>query len=138
MRHGQLAGEPIGGQIDARQHPGHTDCNADWAACPSGLGAGATPTTTANADSGTSGTASSATTTLDDVTLTTKVKAALLAKSEFNSTAISVNANSGMVTLAGKLPPQQIAQAEQTARGVDGVRGVVNNLMPAGEPGSSG
>ena len=114
-------------------------CNRQPASpTPSGTAASSPPTTTANADSGTSGTASSAATTLDDATLTTKVKAALLAKSELNSTAISVSANSGMVTLTGKLPPQQIAQAEQTARGVDGVRGVVNNLVPAGEPGSSG
>ena len=75
---------------------------------------------------------------IDDATLTAKVKAALLAKSELNSTAISVTTQSGQVTLDGQLPPQQIAKAEQVARGVEGVRDVVNKLAPAKAPGSTG
>jgi hyperosmotically inducible periplasmic protein len=68
---------------------------------------------------------------VDDTSITAKVKAELLAKSDVNGTDISVDTKQGQVTLSGTVPPAQIARAEEIARKVDGVREVVNQLKPA-------
>jgi hyperosmotically inducible protein len=66
---------------------------------------------------------------VDDSTITTKVKAKLLADDTFNGLAISVETFEGEVTLTGavKNPDQQTA-AEKIAQSVPGVRSV-NNLL---------
>lgn len=64
-----------------------------------------------------------------DTVLTTKVKAALLATNDVNSTSISVETRDGTVTLSGRLPDAaQIERAVTAARAVDGVRNVDNRL----------
>ena len=66
---------------------------------------------------------------LDDVAITAKVKAALLAAENVNGTDISVKTNAGRVTLSGIVPDQsQIDRAVATARDVDGVVEVENRL----------
>lgn len=67
---------------------------------------------------------------IDDTTITTKVKAELLAEKDVNGSDISVDTKQGQVTLSGSVPPAQIARAEEIARKVDGVREVVNQLKP--------
>lgn len=66
---------------------------------------------------------------LDDSTLTTKVKAALLAKKGLSSTEISVETYHGVVQLSGFVDSAaQVRTAGLTARGVKGVKRVKNNL----------
>ena len=66
---------------------------------------------------------------LADTVVTTKVKAALLAASDVNSTSISVETRDGRVTLTGKLPDAaQIQRAITVARGVEGVKDVDSQL----------
>ncbi len=66
---------------------------------------------------------------IDDTAVTTKVKAALLAASSVNSTSISVETRDGRVTLSGRLPDQlQIDRAVTTTKGIEGVKGVDNQL----------
>lgn len=71
---------------------------------------------------------------IDDTTITTKVKAELLAEKDVNGSDISVDTKQGQVVLSGTVPAAQIARAEAIARKVDGVREVVNQLQPASAP----
>jgi len=68
---------------------------------------------------------------VDDSVITTKVKTALLAEPELNGNDISVSTSGGQVTLSGVVPAPQIMRAEKVARGVEGVREVVNQLTSA-------
>ena len=66
---------------------------------------------------------------VDDATVTSKVKAALLDDSGLKSFDISVQTNRDAVQLSGVVSSDQIkARATQVAAGVSGVRSVQNNL----------
>lgn len=67
---------------------------------------------------------------ISDSTITTKVKAALLAEKDVNSFDIQVNTFEGVVQLSGFVDSQwQIDKAVQTAAAVNGVRKVKNDLI---------
>lgn len=71
--------------------------------------------------------------TVDDATVTAKVKAALLAESDVDGTKINVDTTNGTVTLKGEVPSKNmIDKAVQIARGVDGVKDVDNKLNATG------
>ncbi len=75
---------------------------------------------------------------VDNATLTTKVKTALLADSEVKGTQINVDSNSGVVKLTGTVDtPAQVTRAVEVAKGVQGVQRVENNLAssPTAAPG---
>jgi len=64
-----------------------------------------------------------------DTAITTKVKAALLAKEGFKSTSISVKTYNGRVSLSGAVDSRdQIAEAGRIVKDVSGVKSVQNNL----------
>lgn len=66
---------------------------------------------------------------VQDTTVTTKVKAALLADEQVKGTQISVETAQGTVTLTGNAEsPAQKQRAEQLAMNIDGVRGVNNRI----------
>ena len=66
---------------------------------------------------------------VSDAAITAKVKTALLAESGVPGTAINVDTAGGNVTLRGRVDNQrQVERAVQVARGVEGVREVVNQL----------
>lgn len=66
---------------------------------------------------------------VDDSILTTKIKAAMLANPGVKATEVSVETNSGEVTLSGAVSNQpEIEQAQQIANNVVGVKTVVNKL----------
>lgn len=66
---------------------------------------------------------------IDDGVITTKVKAALLADSGVKSSDISVVTRDGVVQLSGFVDNQtQIDRATEVARGVEGVKNVVNEM----------
>ena len=66
---------------------------------------------------------------IDDGVITTKVKAALLGDSGVKSSDISVVTSDGSVQLSGFVNDQtQIDRATEVARGVDGVKNVVNEM----------
>jgi len=66
---------------------------------------------------------------IDDATLTTKVKTALLADDQVKGMKIDVDSNSGTVTLSGSVDTaSEKMRAEQVAEGVEGVKSVKNNL----------
>lgn len=66
---------------------------------------------------------------IDDATLTTKVKAALLADEMVKGTQINVDSANGTVTLNGAVStPTHKQRAEQLAMNVEGVRNVQNKL----------
>lgn len=67
---------------------------------------------------------------IDDMSVTTKVKAQLAADKEVSGSQISVTTNQGKVTLTGSVPAARIARVEQIVRGVEGVREVDNQLKP--------
>jgi len=70
---------------------------------------------------------------LADATITTRVKAKLLADSRLNGIQIGVDTAAGEVTLSGKVAnPEQKAAAEKIALTTDGVRRVINNLQIGG------
>ncbi len=67
---------------------------------------------------------------VDDATLTARVKTKLVSEKAANLTRIDVDTNNGVVYLNGSVQtPQQKAQAEDLARGTDGVKKVINNLQ---------
>ena len=67
---------------------------------------------------------------LDDTTITTTVKAKLATEKGTTLTRIQVNTNRGVVQLSGVVETgDDRARAEQVARGVGGVKDVVNNLQ---------
>lgn len=71
---------------------------------------------------------------LDDTAITAKVKAKLIADPEINSFHIDVDTVDGRVALNGKVSSQeQRAEAEDLARGTEGVRQVVNLIQVAGQ-----
>ena len=66
---------------------------------------------------------------IDDSIITTKVKAALLADSGVKSSDIAVVTRDGQVQLSGFVENQgQIDRATEVARGVEGVKNVINEM----------
>ena len=71
--------------------------------------------------------------TVDDVTVTAKVKAALLQAPDVKSTDINVDTLNGTVTLKGSVKTQSDrGRAVSIAQGVEGVKDVQNTLMVKG------
>lgn len=71
---------------------------------------------------------------LDDAAITARVKARLVADPEINSFHIDVDTVDGRVALNGKVSSaEQRAEAEDLARGTEGVRQVVNLIQVAGQ-----
>ena len=67
---------------------------------------------------------------IDDTTITTTVKAKLAADKGSTLTRVEVDTNRGVVQLSGVVPTAaERTQAERIARGVGGVKNVVNNLQ---------
>jgi len=67
---------------------------------------------------------------VDDSTLTTKVKSAILSDSGLSGLDINVKTNHGVVQLSGFVANQSlIEQAVNKARKVEGTRSVVNSLL---------
>ena len=67
---------------------------------------------------------------IDDATITTKVKAAVLAEPGLKSLKIDVDTKDAVVTLAGTVDSPELKQrAMQVAQNVGGVRSVVDNLV---------
>jgi hyperosmotically inducible protein len=65
-----------------------------------------------------------------DGLLTSRAKLALWTKAGVRSTAVHVDADDGVITLYGKVPTlEQKTLADDTARGIEGVRGVRNLLQ---------
>ena len=66
---------------------------------------------------------------LDDATITTRVKSALIADKDTKATEIKVETDSGVVHLSGTVDNQQMAtKAEDVAKSVKGVQAVKNDL----------
>ena len=71
---------------------------------------------------------------LDDAAITTKVKAAMFDTSNLKAMHIDVKTNQGVVQLSGFVGSKaQAARATEVARGVDGVKGVKNDIQIKGE-----
>lgn len=67
--------------------------------------------------------------TLDDATITTKVKSSIIAEPGLDAMDINVNTAGGVVTLLGKVESsEQRARAEEIARATEGVKSVDNKL----------
>ena len=67
---------------------------------------------------------------IDDSTITTKVKAALLADPDISSYAINVETFKGVVQLSGFVNnKEQARKAVENARSVQGVKSVKDNLV---------
>lgn len=67
---------------------------------------------------------------IDDSSLTASVKTSLVGDKAANLTRIEVDTTNGIVSLTGVVDSaQQKARAEQLTRGVNGVKGVKNNLQ---------
>lgn len=67
---------------------------------------------------------------IDDANLTTAVNAQLVRDKASNFTRIDVDTNNGIVTLNGTVvSAEQRDRALEIARGVGGVKGVINNLQ---------
>lgn len=65
----------------------------------------------------------------EDMRIESEVKARLVAEKDANLTRLGVLSSNAVVYLSGKVEsPEQRAQAEAVARGVRGVRRVVNTL----------
>ncbi len=70
---------------------------------------------------------------VDDTTITTKVKAALLKDEGLKGHQVNVETMQGTVQLSGFVDtPQQAAKAAEIARGISGVRSVRNSLIVRG------
>ena len=66
---------------------------------------------------------------IDDSIITTKVKAALMGESGIKSSDIGVVTRDGQVQLSGFVENQtQIDRATEVARGVEGVKNVINEM----------
>ena len=66
---------------------------------------------------------------VDDATITTTVKARLAQDKLGSLTRVDVDTTSGVVSLNGVVKtPQERSRAEEVARGVGGVKKVINNL----------
>lgn len=71
---------------------------------------------------------------LDDAAITARIKAKLVADPEVKAFQIDVDTVDGRVALNGKVSRrEQREEAEDLARGTDGVRAVVNLIQVAGE-----
>ena len=71
---------------------------------------------------------------IDDATLTTKVKAAILADKQLKATKVSVETTQGVVKLSGAVDSKdQETQAVRDANQVNGVKSV-NDLLQVGGP----
>lgn len=71
---------------------------------------------------------------IDDATVTTKVKAAILADKELKATKVSVETNQGVVKLSGAVDTKsQETQAVRDANKINGVKSV-NDLLQIGGP----
>jgi osmotically-inducible protein OsmY len=67
---------------------------------------------------------------VDDASITTKVKTALLGDSGLNSFDISVTTDKDIVQLGGRVNTYQVkSRATQVASGIPGVRAIVNNIV---------
>lgn len=67
---------------------------------------------------------------VDDTTLTTKVKAAILKDEGLKGNQINVETMQGTVQLSGFVDsPQQAARAAELARSVEGVKSVRNSIV---------
>lgn len=67
---------------------------------------------------------------IDDAVITTKVKAALFNDPDLSAAEINVETYQGEVQLSGFVSsPNQISEAVQIARNVEGVRKVKNSLL---------
>jgi hyperosmotically inducible protein len=67
---------------------------------------------------------------VDDATITTTVKARLAQDKLGTLTRVDVDTTSGVVSLNGVVKtPQERSRAEEVARGVGGVKKVINNLQ---------
>jgi len=67
---------------------------------------------------------------IDDTTITTSVKTKLAAEKGITLTRVQVDTNRGVVQLTGVVDSAaDRSKAEQVARGVGGVKSVVNNLQ---------
>ena len=67
--------------------------------------------------------------TMDDATITARVKTALLNDPQVHATGIDVNTANGVVTISGTVPsPADIDRAVSVARQVNGVKNVVSQL----------
>lgn len=70
---------------------------------------------------------------LDDATIATRVKTALLNEPQLHAQEIQVQAEQGVVTLAGAVPNQAEAErAQAVARSIGGVREVRSTLKVGG------
>ena len=75
------------------------------------------------------GTAKPVSATLDDATITTRVKTALLNDPNVGAQQIDVNATSGVVTLSGVVKtPAEVDRAVELARKIGGVKDVKSTL----------
>lgn len=81
-----------------------------------------------NAGQEASNAASNAGQAIDDATVTTKVKAALLADETVKGLNINVDTKDGVVTLKGNTDTAQKTRAEEIAKTVEGVKSVENQL----------
>lgn len=80
-------------------------------------------------DRGSVGTDKSPAQAIDDTVITAKVKAALLVEPDVKSAALSVETHKGVVTLKGSVAnASQVKRALETARNVDGVKTVKNEV----------
>ena len=80
--------------------------------------------------SGTSGDRNTVGNYMDDVWITARVKALLLKDEGVKALDVKVETRKGLVQLGGRVDsPTPIALAEKIARGVEGVRGIQNNLQ---------
>jgi hypothetical protein len=100
---------------------------------PPGTSGMTTPRTTGSTTSDSSGasgtTGSTMGTAVDDATITTKVKTALLAHPDIKGLNISVETHNGEVILSGVVDNQaQMDNAVKIAQSVDGVKKVTNKL----------
>ena len=67
---------------------------------------------------------------VDDASITTKVKAALLGDSGLKSFDISVTTDKDVVHLSGRVSTYEVkSHATQVASGIPGVRAVVNDIV---------
>lgn len=83
---------------------------------------------TASAMDSASGAMNNAGQAIDDATVTTKVKAALLADETVKGLNINVDTKDGVVTLKGNTDTAQKTRAEEIAKTVEGVKSVENQL----------
>jgi osmotically-inducible protein OsmY len=71
----------------------------------------------------------------EDLRIESEVKARLVAEKDANLTRLGVLSSNAVVYLSGQVPsPEQRTQAETVARGVPGVRRVVNTLAVGSPP----